>query len=83
MVVDDNKDVPSALPCSCVCKHMRFRSPTTGVDGYEVARRMRQQPGMDKVLLAALLGLGGGLPDGCFLRDAHRKGNPMPIPPPN
>jgi CheY-like chemotaxis protein len=29
-----------------------------GMDGYEVARRMRQQPGLEKVVLAALTGWG-------------------------
>lgn len=29
-----------------------------GMDGYEVARRLRQQPGMDKAVLAALTGWG-------------------------
>jgi PAS domain S-box-containing protein len=29
-----------------------------GMDGYEVARRLRQQPGLDKVVLAALTGWG-------------------------
>ena len=28
------------------------------MDGYEVARRMRQQPGLEKVVLAALTGWG-------------------------
>ena len=29
-----------------------------GMDGYEVARRIRQQPGLEKVVLAALTGWG-------------------------
>ena len=29
-----------------------------GMDGYEVARRLRQQPGLEKVVLAALTGWG-------------------------
>jgi CheY-like chemotaxis protein len=29
-----------------------------GMDGYEVARRMRQQPGTEKIMLAALTGWG-------------------------
>jgi CheY-like chemotaxis protein len=29
-----------------------------GMDGYEVARRMRQQPGLEHVVLAALTGWG-------------------------
>ena len=29
-----------------------------GMDGYEVARRMRQQPGLEQVVLAALTGWG-------------------------
>jgi CheY-like chemotaxis protein len=29
-----------------------------GMDGYEVARRLRQQPGLEKVLVAALTGWG-------------------------
>ena len=29
-----------------------------GMDGYEVARRMRQQPGLEKTVLAALTGWG-------------------------
>src|SRR5688572_21173511 len=29
-----------------------------GMDGYEVARRMRQQPGLENVVLAALTGWG-------------------------
>jgi CheY-like chemotaxis protein len=29
-----------------------------GMDGYEVARRMRRQPGLEKVVLAALTGWG-------------------------
>src|SRR5262249_39153936 len=29
-----------------------------GLDGYEVARRLRQQPGLEKVVLAALTGWG-------------------------
>jgi CheY-like chemotaxis protein len=28
------------------------------MDGYEVARRLRQQPGLDRVVLAALTGWG-------------------------
>ncbi len=29
-----------------------------GMDGYEVARRLRQQPGLENVMLAALTGWG-------------------------
>ena len=29
-----------------------------GMDGYEVARRLRQQPGLEKVVLAAVTGWG-------------------------
>ena len=29
-----------------------------GMDGYEVARRLRQKPGLEKVVLAALTGWG-------------------------
>ena len=29
-----------------------------GMDGYEVARRLRQQPGLEKVVLVALTGWG-------------------------
>ena len=29
-----------------------------GMDGYEVARRLRQQPGLERVVLAALTGWG-------------------------
>jgi CheY-like chemotaxis protein len=29
-----------------------------GMDGYEVARRLRQQPGLEKIVLAALTGWG-------------------------
>ena len=44
-----------------------------GMDGYEVARRLRQQPGLEKVVLVALTGLGpAGRPP------PHRRGRVRP-----
>jgi PAS domain S-box-containing protein len=53
-------DGPSALATATSClPHMVFLDiGMPGMDGYEVARRMREQPGLKTVVLAALTGWG-------------------------